>query len=208
MQHVHESIHTSKDIGALTECPKHVCQMEWIASHSTACPLTVVFDFYNLLKSIIAIIDDCQCSKMHIGGSEEALWPPRGLPADQCTISSASSHRLATEPAKRASMAAMAWIDMGMSWIDHLLQDGARFPTKSAVPFPCDFIQATARPCCHIMHSIFAHIYAVHYDRVISNALAAHVNCVFVHYCRFACRYALLDEGEMAMRLYIKAITF
>lgn len=163
----------------------------------------LVFDFYQLTRDLNGVMnrERCKCNRMIIGADGlEALWPPVGLHGDVSTkgsIASVNTNSSHTFTALQ-SIPAAQFIDLGLSWVEQLLDDATRFPTRSSTPFPVDFVEKSVRPCVYILYALLAHAIYVHYqDKIVSIDMQAHANTLFMHIYSFSCAHKLIDEDTL-----------
>ncbi|WFD44132.1 Maintenance of ploidy protein mob2 [Malassezia psittaci] len=93
---------------------------------------------------------------------------------------------------KQTHLAAPQYIDFVMTWIGHLLNDEAVFPTKSGREFPETF-PTTAKHIYRQMLRIFAHIYHAHFALLLHVSCEGHVNSLLAHYIAFGKEFNLFD---------------
>lgn len=96
---------------------------------------------------------------------------------------------------KRIHLPAPQYIDFVMTWIGHLLNDEAVFPTKSGREFPTSF-PTTARQMYKQMLRIFAHLYHAHFPLLLHLSCEGHVNSLFAHFIAFGKEFDLFDFRE------------
>lgn len=96
---------------------------------------------------------------------------------------------------KPIHLPAPQYIDFVMTWIGHLLNDEAVFPTKSGREFPASF-PTTARQVYKQMLRIFAHIYHAHFPLLLHLSCEGHVNSLFAHFVAFGKEFDLFDFRE------------
>ncbi|KND01442.1 uncharacterized protein SPPG_03246 [Spizellomyces punctatus DAOM BR117] len=152
--------------------PRYVDINEWLAVNT--------FDFFNYVNLFYgAIAEFCtprDCSVMNAGPSTEYTWTD-------------GQRRTVKIPAPQ-------YVDYVMTWIQNVLNDETVFPTKSGSEFPPNFL-ISIRGIFKQLFRIFAHIYHVHYDKILHVSAEGHLNTLFAHFICFAREFDLLDKKEL-----------
>lgn len=66
---------------------------------------------------------------------------------------------------------------------------------RKGTPFPKEFPQHV-RLIWKLLFRALAHIYACHYDEVLSSQSESHLNTIFTHFVCFAREFDLLEKRE------------
>jgi len=156
----------------LVALPKYIDVMEWVAVN--------MFDFYNNVNSFYgAIAERCtskNCPTMNAGDQLVYTWVD-------------ANH-------KHVKLPAATYIDYVFTWVEHLLQDPAIFPTKAGLPFPPGF-PATCKHMYRQLLRVFAHMYQAHFQDILNLRIEPHLNSLFAHYLAFGAEFDVLDKKEL-----------
>ena len=94
---------------------------------------------------------------------------------------------------KPTKVSAPQYVDLLMAWIEDQLNDERIFPTQVEHPFPKNF----KAKCSKIMQRLFrvyAHIYHVHFDKIVELNAPAHLNSAFRRFILFTNEFELLRK--------------
>jgi hypothetical protein len=184
----------SAKIAEFCRCPEFVSRDEWLASHGTFIYMDcatytiyiyiVVFDLYQLTKDYASLFKTCPCARMVVSGEGDvAMWPPSSTtlfaaPSSVGTFTSTTSQ----QPPAPESLFASKYIDLGLSWLEHVIDDQKCFPTKSSLAFPHDFVDNVAYPCLLIISNLILHQYSVHEQEHVDGLhMAVHLSTLVMH---------------------------
>ncbi|OZJ05529.1 hypothetical protein BZG36_01909 [Bifiguratus adelaidae] len=149
--------------------PKYVDRDEWLAFNT--------FEFFNYITMFHGIISDyCTphtCPVMSGGPGVEYAW----IDANQ----------------KKTRYSAPHYFDTMATWIHGQLADESRFPTKSGLEFPKDFVYTVRTIFRHLIR-VLIHIYHSHYDKILNLTAEAHFNALFAHFVCFGKEFELLEQ--------------
>ncbi|RYP31646.1 hypothetical protein DL767_005653 [Monosporascus sp. MG133] len=153
----------------VVKLPEGEDENEWLAVN--------MVDFYNQINLLYgAITEFCSpqsCPEMKATDEFEYLWQDG-------------------ETYKRPTkMAAPAYIEQLMGWVQGLIDDESVLPSRIGVPFPRQFPQL-ARQIFKRLYRVYAHIYCHHYPVVRELGLEPHLNTSFKQYVLF------VDEHNLA----------
>ncbi|TPX44421.1 hypothetical protein SeMB42_g04336 [Synchytrium endobioticum] len=148
---------------------------EWLAVNTV--------DFFNQINLLYGTITEfCtpqECPVMSAGPKYEYHW---------CD---------GVQFKKPVKVSAPEYVDYLMTWVQQLLDDEAVFPSKIGVPFPKLF-HSTVKTIFKRLFRVYAHIYHVHFPRIVSLGEEAHLNTSFKHFIYFVQEFALIDRKELA----------
>ncbi|KAF3060258.1 hypothetical protein CFAM422_011523 [Trichoderma lentiforme] len=158
--------------GSLRKCvklPEGEDENEWLAVN--------MVDFYNQINLLYgAITEFCSpqsCPEMKATDEFEYLWQD-------------------SENYKRPTkMAAPAYIEQLMTWVQANIDNESVMPSKIGVPFPKSF-PTLIRQIFKRMYRVYAHIYCHHYPVIRELGLEPHLNTSFKQYVLF------IDEHSLA----------
>ncbi|PFH57602.1 hypothetical protein XA68_14795 [Ophiocordyceps unilateralis] len=153
----------------VVKLPEGEDENEWLAVN--------MVDFYNQINLIYgAITEFCSphsCPEMKATDEFEYLWQD-------------------SENYKRPTkMAAPAYIEQLMAWVQSNIDNESVLPSKIGVPFPKSF-PALVRQIFKRMYRVYAHIYCHHYPVIRELGLEPHLNTSFKQYVLF------IDEHSLA----------
>ncbi|PTB39831.1 hypothetical protein M441DRAFT_27744 [Trichoderma asperellum CBS 433.97] len=153
----------------VVKLPEGEDENEWLAVN--------MVDFYNQINLLYgAITEFCSpqsCPEMKATDEFEYLWQD-------------------SENYKRPTkMAAPAYIEQLMAWVQANIDNESVMPSKIGVPFPKSF-GSLIRQIFKRMYRVYAHIYCHHYPVVRELGLEPHLNTSFKQYVLF------IDEHELA----------
>lgn len=153
----------------VVKLPEGEDENEWLAVN--------MVDFYNQVNLLYgAITEFCSpqsCPEMKATDEFEYLWQD----GDRFR-----------RPTK---MAAPAYIEQLMSWVQASIDNEAVLPSRIGVPFPKSF-PSLARQIFKRMYRVYAHIYCHHYPVIRELGLEPHLNTSFKQYVLF------IDEHGLA----------
>ncbi|KAF1797057.1 Mob1/phocein [Mucor lusitanicus] len=156
----------------ITELPKYVDINEWLAFNT--------FEFFNHINLFYGTITNfCTsqtCPTMSAGPGVEYTW------SDSLS--------------KKVKLPAPQYIDYMTSSLENTLNDESIFPTKAGPDFPRE-LPSVVKKMFAQMFRLFAHIYHVHYDKVLCLNEEPHFNSLFAHFISFAREFDLLDRKEI-----------
>ncbi|KAK1254445.1 hypothetical protein MKX08_008440 [Trichoderma sp. CBMAI-0020] len=153
----------------VVKLPEGEDENEWLAVN--------MVDFYNQINLLYgAITEFCSpqsCPEMKATDEFEYLWQD-------------------SENYKRPTkMAAPAYIEQLMAWVQANIDNESVMPSKIGVPFPKSF-GTLIRQIFKRMYRVYAHIYCHHYPVVRELGLEPHLNTSFKQYVLF------IDEHGLA----------
>ncbi|PNP53004.1 hypothetical protein THARTR1_06519 [Trichoderma harzianum] len=161
--------------GSLRKCvklPEGEDENEWLAVNSEF----AVHDFSQINLLYGAITEFCSpqsCPEMKATDEFEYLWQD-------------------SENYKRPTkMAAPAYIEQLMTWVQANIDNESVMPSKIGVPFPKSF-PTLIRQIFKRMYRVYAHIYCHHYPVIRELGLEPHLNTSFKQYVLF------IDEHSLA----------
>ena len=146
---------------------------EWLAVNTV--------DFFNQINILYgAITEFCtpiSCPLMTAGPKYEYLW--------------------AVQYKKPVKLSAPEYVDQLMSWIQSQLDNETIFPTRIGVPFQKNFI-AYIKTIFKRLFRVYAHIYILHYEKIVELEVDAHLNTSFKHFMFFVTEFKLVPQNELA----------
>ncbi|RCI17232.1 hypothetical protein L249_2443 [Ophiocordyceps polyrhachis-furcata BCC 54312] len=153
----------------VVKLPEGEDENEWLAVN--------MVDFYNQINLLYgAITEFCSpqsCPEMKATDEFEYLWQD-------------------SENYKRPTkMAAPAYIEQLMAWVQSNIDNESILPSKIGVPFPKSF-PTLVRQIFKRMYRVYAHIYCHHYPVIRELGLEPHLNTSFKQYVLF------IDEHGLA----------
>ncbi|KUI62382.1 putative maintenance of ploidy protein mob1 [Cytospora mali] len=153
----------------IVKLPEGEDENEWYAVN--------MVDFYNQINLLYgAITEFCSpqsCPEMKATDEFEYLWQDN-------------------ENFKRPTkMAAPAYIEQLMTWVQGSIDNEAVMPSRIGVPFPKTF-PSLVRQIFKRMYRVYAHIYCHHYPVIRELGLEPHLNTSFKQYVLF------IDEHNLA----------
>ncbi|ATY64042.1 Mob1 phocein family [Cordyceps militaris] len=161
----------------VVKLPEGEDENEWLAVNSKKMSRSVVVDFYNQINLLYgAITEFCSpqsCPEMKATDEFEYLWQDN------------DNYK------KPTKMAAPAYIEQLMTWVQANIDNEQVLPSKIGVPFPKSF-PALVRQIFKRMYRVYAHIYCHHYPVIRELGLEPHLNTSFKQYVLF------IDEHSLA----------
>jgi MOB kinase activator 1 len=76
------------------------------------------------------------------------------------------------------------------------LNDESVFPLQLGTPFPKQFLNVV-KTIFKRLFRIYAHIYHVHFAKIVSLGAEAHLNTCFKHFIYFVYEFKLIDQKEL-----------
>ncbi|KAK8144980.1 Mitotic exit network component [Beauveria asiatica] len=153
----------------VVKLPEGEDENEWLAVN--------MVDFYNQINLLYgAITEFCSpqsCPEMKATDEFEYLWQDN------------DNYK------KPTKMAAPAYIEQLMTWVQANIDNEQVLPSKIGVPFPKSF-PALVRQIFKRMYRVYAHIYCHHYPVIRELGLEPHLNTSFKQYVLF------IDEHSLA----------
>ncbi|RKU47364.1 Mitotic exit network component [Coniochaeta pulveracea] len=153
----------------VVKLPEGEDENEWLAVN--------MVDFYNQINLLYgAITEFCSpqtCPEMKATDEFEYLW---------------QDNENYKKPTK---MAAPAYIEQLMTWVQATIDNETMLPSRIGVPFPKTF-PPLVRQIFKRMYRVYAHIYCHHYPVIRELGLEPHLNTSFKQYVLF------IDEHHLA----------
>ena len=139
-------------------------------------------DFFNQINLLYGTLTEfCtaeSCPVMSAGPKYEYLWKDETM----------------KKPERKS---APVYIDLLMTWVQHIIDDERVFPQKVGVPFPSTFLK-TVKSIYRRLFRVFAHIYYSHMHQVEELGLEAHLNTSLKHFVFFVREFNLIPSSELA----------
>ena len=139
-------------------------------------------DFFNQINLLYGTLTEfCtaeSCPIMSAGPKYEYLWKDETM----------------KKPERKS---APVYIDLLMTWVQHIIDDERVFPQKAGAPFP-DTFAATVRAVFKRLFRVYAHVYYSHFREVVALGEEAHLNTSLMHFVLFAREFRLVDKQELA----------
>lgn len=147
---------------------------EWLAVNTV--------DFFNqinlLYGSITEFCTPQECPVMSAGPKYEYLW------ADGVNIK------------KPIKCSAPEYVDHLMTWVQNILDDETKFPSRVDTPFPKNF-KDIVKNIFKRLFRVYAHIYYSHFQKIVNLGEEAHLNTCFKHFYYFIEEFQLVDKKEL-----------
>uniref|UniRef100_A0ACD5WQV3 Uncharacterized protein n=1 Tax=Avena sativa TaxID=4498 RepID=A0ACD5WQV3_AVESA len=148
---------------------------EWLAVNTV--------DFFNqvniLYGTLMEFCTPATCPTMTAGSKFEYRW------ADGVQIK------------KPIEVSAPKYVEYLMDWIEQQLDDESLFPQKFGTPFPPNF-REVVKTIFKRLFRVYAHIYHMHFQKIVSLKEEAHLNTCFKHFTLFTWEFKLIDKAELA----------
>ncbi|KAI3652599.1 hypothetical protein MP228_002024 [Amoeboaphelidium protococcarum] len=176
----------SGSMNNIISLPSHLVKYEdeWVA--------TMMSDFFILTGHLYSCINEfCtgqSCPTMTVG-REGCLWMTKYDPSSQGAVNEVlwlDSNK------KNTKVSASQYIDLSMSTIQSVLEDGQIFPTSSlsslsngATDFSPQFKSIVNERIYKQLLRVFLHIYYAHYEDMLNVSMEGYLNTVFSHFVLF-----------------------
>uniref|UniRef100_A0ACD5WR96 Uncharacterized protein n=1 Tax=Avena sativa TaxID=4498 RepID=A0ACD5WR96_AVESA len=145
--------------------------------------LFAAVDFFNqvniLYGTLMEFCTPATCPTMTAGSKFEYRW------ADGVQIK------------KPIEVSAPKYVEYLMDWIEQQLDDESLFPQKFGTPFPPNF-REVVKTIFKRLFRVYAHIYHMHFQKIVSLKEEAHLNTCFKHFTLFTWEFKLIDKAELA----------
>jgi len=174
---LHKHAKATLGMGNLKEAvrlPKGEDLHEWLAVN--------IVDFFNQVNILYGNITDfCTpktCETMSAGPKYVYLW---------------ADGQIIKKPIK---VSAPEYVDYLMTWIQSIMDDESVFPARVDQAFPKTF-KETAKIIMKRLFRVYAHIYYLHFNKIVSAGGEAHLNTSFKHFYYFIKEFDLVDAKEL-----------